>query len=77
VRKEVNCKAVHSSMLSNGCLAFHLNLSLLSTQTSKTMLLHNEKHKEITCKEAKPLAMTLQGATVGLALEGKPTTVCV
>lgn len=41
------------------------------------MLLHIQEHEEITCKEARPLAMTLQRATVGLALERKPTAVCV
>lgn len=75
---------MHPPTLSKTCLAFHLTPSLLSTQTSKAMLLHIQEHKEITCKEAKPLAMTLQRAETGLekgrvgrALERKPTAVCV
>lgn len=68
---------MHHPTLSKGSLASHSAPALLHTQTSKAMLLHIQEHKEITSKEAKPLVVTLQRATVGLALERKPTAVCV
>lgn len=68
---------MHYPTLSEGSLASHSAPALLYAQNSKVMLLHIQEYEEIIPKEAKPLAMTLQRATVGLALERKPIAMCV